>query len=67
MATEQNATWFDGAASEYVKEEDAAEDPNAHLYLTPFTDALPRSPEGIVQGNWFNEETGKVVYVWGSK
>lgn len=63
MATESNATWFDGALSEYVK--DGGKKREGIDFSTPFTDSLPRTPAGIVQGWWFDETVGRPQFVWG--
>ncbi|OHD15034.1 MAG: hypothetical protein A2Y38_25815 [Spirochaetes bacterium GWB1_59_5] len=63
MATETNATWFDGALSEYVQ--GASEKREGIDWSTPFTDSLPRTSAGIAQGWWFDETVGRPQFVWG--
>lgn len=65
MATETNTTWFDGAATEYVRDTSKIRD--GIDFSTPYTDSLPRTPAGITQGWWFDETAGKPQFVWGDK
>lgn len=57
MATEQNATWFDGALAEFVQEEPKKS--GDKQFPTPMLDALPRSPHGLTRGWWFDESISK--------